>query len=351
MRTTSLAGVALACAALAGAHAAEPRLVLESDRWDFGTVTQGRTLTREIAVWNRGDAPLVVSAVRVSCGACTAASVSKRVAPPGGRLSLRLTFYTARAAGRQNKTVTIGSNDPANPFQTIRITGVVVKRPRPRLALEPDTLDLGLLREGETRQALVRVRNAGDATLKVTAVRAAAGWRVTRRPTEAIAPGKSAQIVLEWTPTQPGLMQGYVQVESNDPSTPNFVVPIVGYVAASAQARRAASGVTIQAARLGPLAPGHGRLVERYRVTNRTDAAVTVEQAEGGKGVSLSPRRLSLGPGETGEFAVRLGPEFSFERGGGNVALTVRLPLTQAGGGPKPRAGRADPANTRGGAR
>ena len=75
---------------------------------DYGTITQNSDGTRLFSFTNTGDAPLLITKVKTSCG-CTVPSYSKAPIMPGESGELNIKYDTKRL-GAFTKTVTVTSN-------------------------------------------------------------------------------------------------------------------------------------------------------------------------------------------------------------------------------------------------
>jgi hypothetical protein len=75
---------------------------------DYGTITQNSDGTRLFSFTNTGDAPLLITNVKTSCG-CTVPSYSKAAILPGETGELNIKYDTKRL-GAFTKTVTVTSN-------------------------------------------------------------------------------------------------------------------------------------------------------------------------------------------------------------------------------------------------
>jgi len=75
---------------------------------DYGTITQNSDGIRRFMFTNTGDAPLLITKVKTSCG-CTVPSYSKAPILPGqtGQLEIK---YNTKKIGAFTKTVTVTSN-------------------------------------------------------------------------------------------------------------------------------------------------------------------------------------------------------------------------------------------------
>lgn len=109
--------------------AGAPRLALETATLELGEMPNGEIATREVAVRNDGDAPLVVSSVTTSCG-CTTAALEPMTIAPGQSGVLRVTFDSGAHGpdlrGPLLREVMMASNDPAAPEATLALTATIL---------------------------------------------------------------------------------------------------------------------------------------------------------------------------------------------------------------------------------
>jgi len=75
---------------------------------DYGTITQNSDGTRLFTFTNTGDAPLLITNVKTTCG-CTVPSYSKAPILPGESGELNIKYDTKRL-GAFTKTITVTSN-------------------------------------------------------------------------------------------------------------------------------------------------------------------------------------------------------------------------------------------------
>lgn len=90
---------------------------------DYGTVTQNSDGTRIFTFTNEGDAPLLITKVKTSCG-CTVPSYSKAPIMPGDSGELEIKYDTKRL-GAFTKTVTVTSNSEGGN-KILKIKGKIV---------------------------------------------------------------------------------------------------------------------------------------------------------------------------------------------------------------------------------
>jgi hypothetical protein len=97
----------LATAQVALAQA--PAIVFSEDTHNFGEAAQGEFVKHTFKFKNTGDADLVLSNVKASCG-CTVPEWPREAIKPGGSGEIQVTFSTAGKSGFQKKAVTIMAN-------------------------------------------------------------------------------------------------------------------------------------------------------------------------------------------------------------------------------------------------
>ncbi|MCP4439871.1 MAG: DUF1573 domain-containing protein [Aureispira sp.] len=91
--------------------------------WNYGKLEQGANGVREFKFQNTGDAPLVISNAKGSCG-CTVPSYPKEPIMKGQSNAIKVKYDTKRV-GPFTKYVTLTTNDPKNPSIRLKIFGVI----------------------------------------------------------------------------------------------------------------------------------------------------------------------------------------------------------------------------------
>jgi hypothetical protein len=103
--------------------------------YDFGTVLEGQHVVHSFAIRNVGTKDLILSGVKTSCG-CTVAAPSLNRVPPGGESQVAVTFDTHFQKGHRERTITVYTNDPANPNAEMTLQGEV------KVEVEADPADV-----------------------------------------------------------------------------------------------------------------------------------------------------------------------------------------------------------------
>ena len=117
--------LALGLAALSSTTFAQsgPKISVDKDVHDYGTISQGANGTCEFKVTNTGDQPLIISNCKGSCG-CTVPKCDTAPVAPGASTTITVKYDSSRV-GPINKSVTITSNAVNAPTKIIRIKGEV----------------------------------------------------------------------------------------------------------------------------------------------------------------------------------------------------------------------------------
>ncbi|MCT4560035.1 MAG: DUF1573 domain-containing protein [Crocinitomicaceae bacterium] len=103
------------------------KIEFKKETHDYGNVKYGGDGTCTFEFTNTGNAPLIISNAKGSCG-CTVPSWPKEPIAPGAKGTITVKYDTKRP-GSINKSVTITSNAVNEPSKVIRIKGNVLPAP------------------------------------------------------------------------------------------------------------------------------------------------------------------------------------------------------------------------------
>ncbi len=103
-----------------------PIITLEKETHDFGIITEGEKVTFGYKFKNTGNADLVISDAKGSCG-CTVPEYPKAPIKPGEEGNIKVTFDSSGKGGRQNKSVTVITNAIPNT-KVLTVTGIVTTK-------------------------------------------------------------------------------------------------------------------------------------------------------------------------------------------------------------------------------
>ena len=116
----------LAFAAMLGATAIAqngPMIQVDKEVHEYATIAQGANGECSFVVTNTGDAPLIITNCKGSCG-CTVPKCDTTPIPPGQKSTVSVRYDTKRT-GPINKSVTITSNAVNEPDKIVRVKGMV----------------------------------------------------------------------------------------------------------------------------------------------------------------------------------------------------------------------------------
>ncbi|MDD3878181.1 MAG: DUF1573 domain-containing protein [Bacteroidales bacterium] len=102
--------------------------------YDYGTIMKNDDGTGKIVFSNTGNAPLIISNVRTSCG-CTVPTWPREPILPGDSSYIEVKYDTRRI-GQINRQITINSN-ASQPNLNIRLRGNVVAEPEEQSPVKP----------------------------------------------------------------------------------------------------------------------------------------------------------------------------------------------------------------------
>jgi hypothetical protein len=103
-----------------------PIVTFETETHDFGHIEEGEKISFGYKFKNTGNADLVISDARGSCG-CTVPEYPKEPIKPGEESVIKVTFDSSGKGGKQNKTVTLITNAIPNT-KVLTLTGLVTAR-------------------------------------------------------------------------------------------------------------------------------------------------------------------------------------------------------------------------------
>ena len=104
---------------------AGPRLVLDTDVYDFGTIGPGDSKIGKFKLTNSGDETLLIKEVKKCCGAVI--ELDKQEIPPGENALLTAKYSAGLSTITFKKNITLVTNDPGNLQKILTIEGNVVQ--------------------------------------------------------------------------------------------------------------------------------------------------------------------------------------------------------------------------------
>jgi hypothetical protein len=103
-----------------------PKVNFDNTTFDFGTIKEGEKPEHDFKLTNTGKSELMIRKAKAACG-CTLTTAEKSNLKPGESTNIHVLFNSKNQVGKQQKTVNVFCNDPANPSTILHINGTVEK--------------------------------------------------------------------------------------------------------------------------------------------------------------------------------------------------------------------------------
>jgi hypothetical protein len=103
-----------------------PKFAFDETSFDFGTINSGKTVTHVFKYKNVGDADLLITEAKGSCG-CTIPEYTKAPVKSGETGEIKVTFHSEGMSGQIAKTITILANAIPNT-KVLSISAEVLKK-------------------------------------------------------------------------------------------------------------------------------------------------------------------------------------------------------------------------------
>ncbi len=150
---------------LTGYVQAGPLLSIENPIHDFGKVQGEPVIEHAFTLENKGDTPLVIRRIQVSCG-CTTSGISSLKIDPGEQAEIPVRMDLKGRTGKQRQIITLHTNDPDRRQVPLSITGQVV----PAIEITPRTLNLMHVDPENPKTGTVELRSTKQTPFQVTNV-------------------------------------------------------------------------------------------------------------------------------------------------------------------------------------
>lgn len=194
--------------------------------YDFGTVSQGETVTHSFTFENSGKDPLRIDRLKTSCG-CTAALLSAKTIPAGEQGSIRTTFDSSRFRGPIQKFIYLYPASPQGEPVKFTLKGVV----KPIVETQPLQVDFGRVEEGQSVEKKLVLLNTGQQKLEIRNIRTSNTALRATSEAETLAPGVETEFRVVAEPvSETRHLNGYVLVRTDQASLGELRIPVRGYI-------------------------------------------------------------------------------------------------------------------------
>lgn len=118
-----------------------PKVSFDRKGHDFGNVAQNTVNTTTFTIRNEGTEDLILRKVKATCG-CTATNPQKEVLKPNESTTVDVTYSSGQQSGKQNKYVTVVTNDPKEPVVQLSLEAdVSAEAPKPEITPQPQVAE------------------------------------------------------------------------------------------------------------------------------------------------------------------------------------------------------------------
>ena len=217
------------------------KLIVDPESYQFSYISpQEAMLTKQIAIFNGGTGPLVITGVSVKEGSSPEFGLIG-VPPPNykinpGKSTLAIARFWDSPQQEGDATIVIESDDPERPVAEVVLTSFLkASLPVPCAQLNPSSLGFGNVVRGDTKVMVAELTNcSADKPLSLTEITRSSGFfgsltevQITPEPTAPIeiAPGLPSRCRLA-TPLLADF--GHFLVHTNDPETPKLQLDVSG---------------------------------------------------------------------------------------------------------------------------
>lgn len=210
-----------------------PQLAFAETAYDFGRVAQGTAVEHRFDFINDGGAELTIINLRAACDCDATLDGGHDVAPRATGAVLGR-FATDAVYGPQRWTITVYSNDPAQPAVMLTVSGEVLLD----VAADPPQVYLGVVPPGVPSLREVALRS-GSAAVSIGAPQSAAPQLALRLYDSADGTGAAAILAIGTAAAAPpGPFSTVVQLPTSSPTHPMLRVAVAGIIDAAAPTPR-----------------------------------------------------------------------------------------------------------------
>jgi hypothetical protein len=267
----------------ATAVAAAPQISLSSTSVQFGTVGIGSTSNLNLSISNTGSADLTVSVVSLTGAEFSVSGITTPKTISAGQSAPVALSFQPKVGGAAAATLSITSNDPANPTSTVALTGTGSTATFGQLQANPSSVSFGNVSTGSNATKPIILTNTGTAAVQISSIAATGTGFTVNGIAVPFTLNAAATSTLNavFTPTTGGSATGSVTVTSNATNSP-YLISLTG--------TGAQPGLSIAPASFayGSVADGQTKS-QTFTLTNTGSATLTISQLSiSGAGYSLN---------------------------------------------------------------
>jgi len=310
-----------------GAQQKGANISFEKEVHDFGKMKEdGGTVTYKFEYTNTGDAPLVITNVKASCG-CTSPTWTQQPVMPGQKGFVSAEFDPRNRPGIFNKSIFVESNSVSKQRVVLRITGDVIPREKtvedyyPKtiggLRLESNHFAFVKVYNDQIKTDTLKIYNSSKSELKVQ-IKGAPAYLNLRPVPAVLKPGEKGYILGDFDGKKAndwGFITARVNLLINGNEEPN------NYITISAKIEEDFSKLTKDELKNAPVIDFKEKIFDFGKTTSQKEIEHFFEFTNTGKSdliirkirttcgcTTVAPEKTVLKPGESSSFKTIFSP-------------------------------------------
>ena len=210
-----------------------PKIDISPYSVNFGTVSVGKSQTREIYIRNTGEEILNINSLNITGSSdfsvkdnCTGKNIFS-----GDVCNIEVTF-SPKSDGTKTATITINSNAENYPFVEIPVRGTGKKTDAPIIEVNPTEIDFGTIFRKESLTKTITVKNSSkvrnlDIYVNTTASQ---DFKISHNCPDTLYPNSFCSITVTFQPAKIGEKEYRFHIETNDPNKRRVYIYLHGNV-------------------------------------------------------------------------------------------------------------------------
>jgi hypothetical protein len=207
----------------------QPQISLAPSALDFGSVTIGSKGTASFVIGNGGSSDLTVSMITLNGAEFGISGITTPKTISAGQSAPVAVTFTPTSAGTVQGSITLTSNDPANPTSTVSLTGTASTTPAGQLTSNPTSLSFSPVSAGSNTSKTITLTNSGTISVQISSITAAGNTFSVSGVTAPLTLNASqvATLSVKFAPTAAGNDSGSILIASNAAGSP-LTIPLSG---------------------------------------------------------------------------------------------------------------------------
>ncbi|MFL5353749.1 choice-of-anchor D domain-containing protein [Archangium sp.] len=212
-------------------------VVLQPKPLDFGVVAEGMSATRDVQVFNRCRADVLLSELKLTTKKggyfMLATAPSSLPIPAGQSVTVPITYMPRAGAGAGEAELAVKIlNGRSTSTETVQVLGTGKVFSPCQYKLEPAAVEFGSVPVGSEVSLAASVRNVGPTECFVAGMQLAEGsddaFKADKTGNKVLLPGQRALLLVRFKPGAEGSFSGMAEGWVNHPSAGHLLVPLHG---------------------------------------------------------------------------------------------------------------------------